>query len=380
MTTNLTKEEALKVQNLVNNFNETYDANITIDENLVQFYLANRPGTFPEDAYDVVKKLHLGIDQFNAELQKALDNGDLDYSAELQELSKDLTLEQKYELYLNFLSAIMTLNANNLSSEQLEGIEGFREIKGRLKFNGEASEEQIAQLEALIAEQLKNNTLCIGTTDALSNLLSHLPEGEDGIEKVVLGSEKDCKEKIITSMATYIAYQNEELESLKGVDLTPEAIAISTAMGIEQNHIISDLHSGIISIDTAIKLLKIIGGVALIALIAVAAFMVVCTAFDFAYLMFIDLFGISTISVIAATIYAGGFSYIVADMLGDGANNIVEWASSTFDTLVDTWRSSIYPTIVASIGYCWNWISGKMNSGTIVEQETAENIVATAQA
>ena len=55
MNINFSKDEALKVQELVAQFNEKYNQELTLDENLAQFYLDQRPGTFPEDAHEVVK-------------------------------------------------------------------------------------------------------------------------------------------------------------------------------------------------------------------------------------------------------------------------------------------------------------------------------------
>lgn len=69
--------------------------------------------------------------------------------------------------------------------------------------------------------------------------------------------------KLVTALAIYIAYQNEDITSLKGQNVSPEAIAIAAAAGIEQAHVIEDTRTGKITVEKAIKVLKIIGGVAL---------------------------------------------------------------------------------------------------------------------
>lgn len=70
MNNKLSKEEILKVQDLVVKFNESYNADLSLKENLVKFYLSQRPGALPEDAYSITGGLESGIVSFNANLKR----------------------------------------------------------------------------------------------------------------------------------------------------------------------------------------------------------------------------------------------------------------------------------------------------------------------
>ena len=363
MNNKLSKEEILKIQELVVTFNESCNAELSFEENLAEFYLTQRPGTSPEDAHEVVKGLKSGIDSFNSNLKKALEEGDFDYAAELKNISSELPLREKYELYVNFLAALQTLCAEHLSSEQSAQLEGFQTIRERLIVEGDVSEDMLADVEEKIALLLENNTLCLGSVESLKGLIGELPNGAEAIERAVAGSEQDMREKWIASMATYIAYRNENLESLRGQELTPEAVAISTAAGVEEMHVVEDLNAGRTTVDKAIRVLKIIGGVALFALLAYAAFTCI------AAIGFMTAFGSTTI----ATIGAFAASLFVVWALSSGAFNagekILGWSSRIFDVVVNTWRETAWPAVKGVLSNTWNWFLSLFQRNTVVRQE-----------
>ena len=244
MNNKLSKEEILKVQDLVVKFNESYNAELSLKENLVKFYLSQRPGALPEDAYAITNGLESGIVSFNAKLKQALETGEFDYAAELREIASEMPINEKYELYVNFLAALQTLCVDNLSPQQASQLEGFQAIRDRLIVKEDVTEDMLHDVEDKIGQLLKNNNLCLGSIENLKDLIEELPNGTEAIESIVTDSERDMREKMISSMATYIAYQNEELESLKGQELSPEVIAISVAAGVEEMHVMDDLNSG----------------------------------------------------------------------------------------------------------------------------------------
>ena len=97
---NLTKEEQQNIQTIVADFNKSSvnAEELSIEEKLVKFYLEQLPGSFPEDAYKVVKDMSHGIESFNANLQKALKEGGFNYAEELSKLAIDKSIKEKYEL------------------------------------------------------------------------------------------------------------------------------------------------------------------------------------------------------------------------------------------------------------------------------------------
>lgn len=368
MNSKLSKEEILKIQNLVKAFNDSCDAQNTLEGNLVKFYLEQRPGAFAEDATAVVNGLKSGIDSFNSNLQKALEEDGFDYASELKSLSADLPLQEKYELYINFLAALQTLSAANFSAEQLTQIEDFQTIHGRLSVTEEVTEDMLADAEEQIDRLLKNNTLCLGSIEALKGLMEELPNGTEAIEQVITNSEQDVREKLIASMAVYIAYQNGELAALQGQELSPEAIAISTAAGVEEMRVMNDLHTGRTTVDKAIKILKIIGGIALFALLAYVAFNAIMAIGTLSMLMFSVAFGATTIATIGAIVA----SMLVVWALADGAcragEKIMQWSSRSFDWVVKTWRETAWPVLKEALLNLRDWFSSLFQSKTVACQ------------
>lgn len=369
MNSKLSKEEILRIQELMKNFNDVCDAQNTLEGNLIKFYLERRPGSFPEDAAAVVNGLKSGIEAFNSNLQKALEEDGFDYAAELQRLSADLPLQEKYELYINFLAALQTLSVSNLSAEQLAQLEDFQTIHGRLSVEEEVSESMLADVEEQIARLLKNNTLCLGSVEALKGLMDELPNGAEAIKQVVTNSEQDMREKLITSMAVYIAYQTGELAMMQGQELSPEAIALSTAAGVEEMRVMNELHAGRTTVDKAIKILKIIGGIALFALLAYVAFNCIMAIGTLSMALFMIAFG----STILATIGAIAASLFVVWALADGAcragEKIMQWSSRAFDWVVKTWRETAWPALKEALLHLRDWFMSLFQGKTVAVQE-----------
>lgn len=375
MNNKLSKEEILKVQELAAKFNESYNSELSLEENLVKFYLTERPGAFPEDAYTIVNGLKSGIVSFNANLKKALENGEFDYATELKELTSEMPINEKYELYINFLAALQTLSVGNLSTEQASQLENFQTIRERLIVKDEVTEEMLRDVEDKIGQLLKNNNFCLGSLESLKELIDELPNGSEAVESVVINSEQDMREKMITSMATYIAYQNEELESLKGQELSPEVIAISVAAGVEEMHVMDDLNSGRTTIDKAIKVLKIIGGIALFSLLAYVAFNCITAIGTLSMVMFMVAFGSTTIATVGALLASIFVVWSLTNSAFDAGEKIMNWSSRIFDVVVNTWRETVWPSIFTVLHNIGDWFVSLFQKRTIVEsQQNEDNI------
>lgn len=372
MDNKLSKEEVLKVQELVVKFNESYNAELSLEENLADFYLAQRPGTFPEDAYSIVAGLKSGIISFNANLKKALENGEFDYAAELRNIASEMPINEKYELYINFLAALQALCVENLSAEQKSQLGDFHTIRERLEVKDEVTEDMLIDVEDKIGQLLHNNNLCLGSIENLKELMKELPSGAEAIESIVTGSEQDMREKMITSMATYIAYQNEDLESLKGKNLSPEAIAISAAAGIEEMHVMNDLNSGRTTVDKAIKVLKIIGGIALFSLLAYVAFNCIVAVGSMSLMLFMVTLGSTTVATIAAFIASLFVVWALADGTVKVGEKIMSWSSRIFDAVIKTWRETVWPNTVSVLRRIKDWFMSLFQKKSIVEAQQDE--------
>lgn len=373
MNNKLSKEEILKVQELAEKLNESYNAELSLEENLVKFYLKERPGTFPEDAYTIVNGLKSGIVSFNTNLKKALENGEFDYATALKEIASKMPINDKYELYVNFLAALQALCVSNLSTDQAAQLDNFQTIRERLIVKDEVTEDMLRDVEHKIGQLLKNNNLCLGSVEDLKELIDELPNGPEAVESIVTNSEQDMREKMIASMATYIAYQNEEIDSLKGQELSPEAIAISVAAGVEEMHVLNDLNSGRTTVDKAIKVLKIIGGVALFSLLAYVALNWISAISTLAWVMFMMSFGTTAIATIGAFI---AYLFVVWSLTHSAVNigeKIMNWSSRIFDVVVNTWRETVWPSIYTVLHNIGDWFVALFQKRVVVESRQNED-------
>ena len=375
MNNNLSKEEALKVKDLAAKFNESFNAELSLEENLVNFYLAQRPGEFPETAHEAVAALRSGIESFNERLKKAIESENFDYSAELANISSELSVKEKYEMYVNFLAALQTLSVSNLSPDQLSQLDDYNTVRGRLVVKEEVTEEMLREVEAKIGEMLENNTFCLGSIEKLKGLMAELPNGSEAIESVVTGSENDMREKMVASMATYIAYLNGDLESLKDKEISPEAIAISAAAGVEEMHVLDDLNNGRTTVDKAIEILKLIGGVALMSLLVYVAVKLITGVGMTSLLFFMLSFGSTNIATIGAIIATSFVVWALADKAVGVSGDIVKWSSKIFDFVVETWRKTVWPRVHAALSSVAAWFESLSQKGTAAEAEQGTDSV-----
>lgn len=376
---NITKDELKYVHAIVENFNNSSvnGEDISIEEKLVKFYLGQCTGAFPEDAYKLVEEMRHGIETFNANLQKALSESGFDYAAELAKLAADMPLKEKYELYANFLAALQTLAAANMSPEQLSLIDDFQTVRGKLSVEGEVNEDTLAELEARIADMLANNTLCMGSLDQLRHLIGELPKGAEAVGQATRDAEEDMRQKLIASVATYIAYSSGNIASMRDKEYSAESIAIAVAAGVEQANVVADLEAGRTTPDRAIRVLKIVGGVALFSLLAYSAFSLMMLANSAVAACVTCVFGTSAMATLGAFAAIAVVSLGMGEALVWAGEKVIGFASRTFDLIVDTWRTVAYPFVASSAERAWLWLKEQLCGGTLRQEGAVEESVQT---
>lgn len=376
MKMNLAQEEAQKVQELFTAYKEFENSELTIDENLINFYLAQRAGAFPEDVTEIVSSLHKGIETFNVNLTNALKEENIDYLSQLKELGQELNNEQKYELYINFLAAVQVLDAQNFDAESVSQIENFDSIKQKFAVLDEVSDEMLTEVEEKIVETLNNNTLCMASMDCLPNIMNVVPDGSVEINKVLRGSEEDMRNKLISSLVTYIVYQNGEISSLEGQEVPPEIMAVAVASGIEEAQIVEDVRVGKTSVDSAIKILKTIGGVILwtTLTLGIAYIAAHIAAFSFGFL--VGLLGVSTVALVVSGSIALVLWYALFMGSEKPINQILKWTGSAYDVVTSRWRESVWPTIKEKVESFISWVRNLLSNKNVeTTQETLPVVV-----
>lgn len=369
MKTNFSKEELQTIQQISDSITVSINPEIPFEENLMNIYIEQRPGSFPEEAQDIVSRIRGSIEKFIANLQQAMSEVGFDYVSELKKVSSEMNLQERYELYINFLAALQTMSINNLSPEQMSQIENFQTVRERLFVNGDVTEDMLADVERQIAAMLQNNTFCMGSIETVKTLISELPKGSDAIENIILGSEKDIMTKMIAALAAYIAYRNGQLESLAGQEMSPEEIAISVSAGMEEMKVMNDLTAGKTTVDKAIKILKIIGGVALFSILAYFAVSGIIAIGAMTAVMFSVIFGTSTIASIGALLIGGLVTWSLIDSALTVGDKMLNWSSRMFDMVIESWRETAWPAVKRALQSGLNWFFSLFHSDIIMKQE-----------
>lgn len=370
MNNQFTPEELQAVQAIVNDFNATRPEGTALRESLVRYYLTSRPGTSPEDGAAVVDAVAAGIKSFNDGLRQALEQGQYDYAARLREIGAGMPIKDRYELYINFLAALQTMEMSNLTSEQFSEIQDFNEIKTRLSVPGEVSEEMMAEAEEKIAALLRENTFCMGSLESLKELVEALPQGEAAVTGRILGSEADLRDKMIASVAAYIAYKDDRLPSLTGQEISPEAMAVTVSAGVAQAQVIEDLAAGRTTVDRAIHILKIIGGVALVCLLAVAALaglVYVGVAVETALLMLGSAPFLAVLGSVAAIWWLSGYAV-------RAVGEITAFSGRMFDMVTGTWRRRVWPALKNVLATTAAWFAQLFARKTVVQAADAGTV------
>ena len=104
MKTNFSKEELQTIQQISDSITVSINPEIPFEENLMNIYIEQRPGSFPEEAQDIVSRIRGSIEKFIANLQQAMSEVGFDYVSELKKVSSEMNLQERYELYINFFA------------------------------------------------------------------------------------------------------------------------------------------------------------------------------------------------------------------------------------------------------------------------------------
>lgn len=369
MNSKFSREDLEKVNSLIESFNGINNPELSLEDNLVNFYLNQFPGVFPEDAHEIVNGIKTGVMSFNDTLNEALSQNGIDYVDKLKMLGEGKTNEEKYEIYINFLSTLNVLETANLNFENAELKQTFEEIKSRIYTVKESvTEEELNEIIEKVSEALNNTTLTLSSAEMINQLIEHLPEGESAISAIIRGSEDDIKLKTLTSLATFIAHRKGELESTAGLELSAEQIAISVCAGIEETRVVEGVKKGIFTVENAIKVLKIIGGVALYILLAIAFGNIAAYIGTFIGMSLIALFGTSTFVVTAALIVAAicTISFVITSVR-DYIPEIANWVENKFDDGIKIWREKAWPYIQEKAKEFSDWINGLINGDKVSE-------------
>ena len=356
------------VKNLSIQFAETENKDKSLKENLVDFYMRSFQGQVgSKTATKIIEDITSGITTFNEQLtvalKKATEDGEVDYIGALTEAGADKTLAERYELYASFLILLETLESTNLNEDEMNFKESYEDLKKKhftVPEGEEVTQDMVDEILGKINDCLNNSTLCLATLEASRDLLSTINDGTRTVA-VIESTEDDMRAKLILATSTYIAVQKGEVSSLSS-DTDPKFVALGVAAGVEKEKVLTEVAQGNIDESKAAKIIKIIGAVALIgALIVAASYLtsVIATGLGVALLSFLGQGILGMIVCSAATVLT---VCVLVSFFTIASLKIIEIADNVYDKVVDVFRKNIVPFAKKTWRAAKVWIKSKLSS------------------
>lgn len=364
----------------INSILEELDAALSDDrpfaDVLADFYLHKCPGATRSEAQDVIEGLKRGIMTCNENLHAVLNSPEteVDYIGLIENATRDMSLEEKYDFLVNYLVAVQLVSADNLDMN-LEVIEGLDELKGRIfKSAGEITEGMIDDLESRISDVLNNSVLILPNLDSLENLVNDLASGSRTVEEFGIGSKEDLEQKLKMSLSVYIAYKQNSISSVAGEEVTPESIGIGIAAGVEESKVIEQVRAGKKDVNLAIKIIKAIGAIALFSILVIGGACIVSDVVLVSTYAFLSILGTSVLGTIlscCASFFLIGIPLVkaYAGMTG----SVMTGADRLFDKLAQDWIPDAVHWTMQHIQEFLAWISSMRDKESIVTVDVEEN-------
>ena len=356
----LRKHEIQTVENLHKEYLRMEDSSKSLKDNLVSFYLSQHPGMLIDNARTVVEGLVKGVTTFNETLNDALrqdiETGKVNYLERFLREGEDMSLDEKYGICANFLILLHVLEKTNLDDSEMNFKESLESLEKQNFVPKEGvTENELEELLDQIDSMLQNSTFCLTSLRAAKQLFDGINNAEYSIA-LVQNQEEDMKLKLITAMMTWIAVEKGEIESLSEAMVTPESIAVGVSAGIEEQKVLYDYAQGDTDEINAIRMLKIIGGVAL------AVSFVLMTSFAIAYVVptvleaSLAFFGEGLLATIVSTLITLSSVVGVVALAMKIGTAVFERAEETFDAIVDCFQNTILPVTKHLARRAWKWI------------------------
>lgn len=345
------------LKDLMNKYNESEDKSLSLDSNLIRFYINNVDGASVEEAQECVASMRTGITSFMENLSKALD-GDLEsVLANVDGWGSDLELVERYELLLNLLAFLNVLNIKNLNQSEMIEIETFEAIrKGLLKADGAVTDYDIEQLIIRIKEEISNHSH-VATT--LSNFKEVLHNMSSETNMAIYSNGDQMRKILILSMVGYVGMKNGECEATtEGVN--PEMFAIRIAEQYQSALTLEKMAKGEISEDRGLEILKAIAVVALVTIVSVSVAMVAAIGLEALLLGLFLIFDESIILPFVVMVVIACALFMGEDELLDAFEWTVDKILEIIERTYDCVKHDIFPAIEEVAMNTWTFIKNKV--------------------
>lgn len=360
----LSEDEIDTINTLVQEYTTAQNTDKSVKENLIDFYMTKFPGVHPKNAGDIIDSMINGITIFNDTLNDALkqdiENGEINFTTHLSNLTADMSAKDKYEIYINYLSLLTAIERSNVSLDDMAFTKSVEEIKNNLiVVDDEPTDEMIEEVLVKINELLNNSSICITSAKTSGDLLKALNNG-DLETSLIQDQESDMRNKLIMSVMTYIALKNGTITSVSGDNVTPESIALGVSAGIETQKVITDLSQNKISESKAIRLLRIIGGVLLVTSLIVATLVAITYGVTGVMLGVFAILGEGILACIVASIATVVVAFGITGLGMIFGEKIISVADKIFDTVIGYFNDKVIPSTTKLVKQVSDWIKDKI--------------------
>lgn len=355
----LTTKDGYTIKKITEAFNASMNDEVSLEENLMNFYMSQCPGVFPEEAESVITKIKEGVTTFDSALMSMISDNKFHVKDLTEKILEGKTLEEKYNYLINLLIAFQSLQIkNNFSNETFEQIKNCT-YKAGIPVTEEIINEVIDQIEVL----LDSGSLTLVSAEAINDLIKKAQAGEKDIKAFIADQESLFKQKMILSTAIMIGINNGEIENFVESEVSPQIIGAGVSSGLEQQKLMSELQSGKTSLDVALKILKYIGAAAILCASLYFGIAAIAGISGIFASWATTIIGLSVNSCIATWLVTGilvtlPLSYVYGDFISltlDKAEDFYEW-------VINKIRRKSHDEISFI-----DWIKFKIERGEIIE-------------
>lgn len=363
----LTKKDGQSIKKITDAFIASTDSSVSLEENLKSFYLSQCPGSYPEDADKTIEGVKQGITSFDSALSQMVSSEGFAVEKIVGHILEGKSLEEKYDILINFLIALHTMQLENVKNEDGTFIESFDQIKGRLYTAGvPVTQEMIDEATSKIKDILENGTISLSSTEAVDALIHQLDESEENLKLFVANQEELFQQKMILSTAIMIGARNGSIDAFQGQEMSPQVIGAGVSAGLEQQKLMADIQSGNTTLETALKVLKYIGAAAIL---CAGLYYGISLIFGFTSIVVawgMNIVGLSTAGCVASWLFAALFVTLpLSSAYSKSLFFILNKASQFYDWVV----SKISSKTDDEISFI-DWLNFKIKTGEIVEETT----------
>ena len=345
-TTKLSKAELDRIAARFNEINSAVAASSSLSPKyqMIAYYLSATENLSQTEAEFTIDRLMSGVDSLTEKYQAALNDG-WNPSAEVAQMTANMTLEQRYDFLVNAIAIVQSVNAQTLGDDADQVKESVEQAIETLKAqHGAATEDVCNTLQTLLSELLESSSLMLQGADQAKELMQAAGKGQTAAVDFAAASYDDRLYKYQMALAAWIEFENDQLESFPE-NTIPEAVGVSIAAGIEEAKIIQEVSLGRKCVEWATTALKILGGVALACFLGYISIVGLTIASASFFVAGVLIMGTSTAAIIIAGLAALLITCGMCDTVLDVCQKVMMACSDAYDYVVDKLCNVVYPKI-----------------------------------